>query len=238
MFSPRKLAEALYTINKGAKLYRDIFFNINCGVWDKDPTPNAQLRSCNLLKGYVVTDAGRIGLFGPDGTFCTDEWDYKACCSRLTEDLGRNEAFSVSGRGVDNNFLDAAYRSGSIIPSQAEQIAACRKLHRLDHIAETAKDYKDRLYRLKAAALDRLIEDLNLVPIKWHQFGDGRWRPLYEVADLTFHGDGTWELPTDAVNAGALPLICGENQLSSSLTLSEAEDLLCDYIKSSVEARA
>lgn len=228
------LGKALYTINKEAKVYRELKSDLYYYLRYNDSTDNLADFLSKLYKKDFINKNGKLGIYTSADEFVnTDNVD------KYIHDTEKEiEELEYTKDNADEEDIEDIEDIESDIESDIEYYK--------DFVSEY-KDIKDLLYSVEHDTMQQLKEEesslyklKNLVletlkpeVIEYHRFENGEIRPLYKIDDYTFHGAEIEESDNLDI-AKELKTISADNKLADKITVEEAKEILNSFINSTL----
>lgn len=225
------LGKALYTINKEAKVYRELKSDLYYYLRYNDSTDNLADFLSKLYKKDFINKNGKLGIYTSADEFVnTDNVDkYIHDTEKEIEELEytKDNADEEDIEDIESDIeSDIEYYKDFV--SEYKDIKDL--LYSVEHdTMQQLKEEESSLYKLKNLVLETLKPEV----IEYHRFENGEIRPLYKIDDYTFHGAEIEESDNLDI-AKELKTISADNKLADKITVEEAKEILNSFINSTL----
>ncbi len=211
----QEVGKALYTINKAAKMLRDVA-QWRSGYY-ADYLNDDAVEFIKEYFGVNIDDRGNAVEY--------DEYDNAFTLDDINDEIRNQEAeVETSEEGTEDydfekDYLDELYEIRNRLEEDKSKIDKY-----------SLNKAKDKFYSIKHDILG--FSDALLVA--YHLFGDGNIRPLYNLGGFTFHGDVISEQDVpDGYDIKELNTISSKNELKDKISVKEAERILNEAVANS-----
>ena len=246
-YSVDLVGQALYTINKEAKRYRDLKSELYIGLkknhWDNKiiseiiKENNSLILDCNP-NCFIICDYfdRSLDIFSDDlenqeeearNNIYIYEYDIENM-EELLKSETEDEKESLIERLED--LKDSLKLEKDILSSIAElKEKRNNQISYIKNFMDFLEIEKENLYRLKNNVLKKINPEIQM----YHEFTKGDIRPLYRIGKFTFHGDAVENLPDDVLcsELQILNEISSENELDIKMDVNEAKKILSNLLQ-------
>ncbi|MBQ7128988.1 MAG: hypothetical protein IJO19_03260, partial [Clostridia bacterium] len=228
----KELGEALYVINKQAKVYRDTQNALADFIYKSEPISSKETK---VINDYLKSIDNRLEFEGKE-VRAYDNFDDYAYNEEELESAVKD--FEVGSSIARNNGIWVDDYDEEWTKEEADE--RYNQLWKLQRILDEHSNLKSLISDLKQEKLNlyNLKHDVltksNVSPLEYHQFKneDGA-RPYYQIGDFGFHGEIDENYNGDVKNID-VDKISSENKLADTMTFDEAKEVVNKYLDNNV----